>query len=225
MEQAGIGDPDDPEIQYEVQDGTPYIALFHGDLGTEDRIHSLQLRRSIERTPWNRFQYAVFVPRLFHVKMACADAIWRIFIKPKNARNDDTALMQDVAKLRPRETGIIGSNPGFRKMHEVILHTGVCRRLDCWRLAVAQKFPEHKDLESFANSSPTLETLHELADLISQKYVADHNLSKLRNQPQARRDEQYENAILLNKYCLLYEELSHAMNFGDIGRVETCLVT
>lgn len=32
---------------------------------------------------------------------------------------------------------------------------------------------------------------------------------------------QFENALLLNKYFLLYEELSYAMNSGDIGRIET----
>ena len=36
---------------------------------------------------------------------------------------------------------------------------------------------------------------------------------------------QFENSQLLHKYFLLYEELSHAMNSGDIGRVETCIVS
>jgi hypothetical protein len=36
-------------------------------------------------------------------------------------------------------------------------------------------------------------------------------------------NQQLENSLLLNRYSLLYEELSYAMNMGDIGRVETCL--
>jgi hypothetical protein len=56
-------------------------------------------------------------------------------------------------------------------------------------------------------------------------YVSDHRMDRLRRQPADRRDIQHENALLLNRYCLLYEEFSHAMNFGDIGRVETCLVS
>lgn len=36
---------------------------------------------------------------------------------------------------------------------------------------------------------------------------------------------QYENGLLLNKYMLVYEELSYAMNSRDIGWVETCLMT
>ena len=35
---------------------------------------------------------------------------------------------------------------------------------------------------------------------------------------------QHENTLILNKYLLLYKELTHAMNSGDIGRTETCIV-
>jgi hypothetical protein len=31
--------------------------------------------RSVERTPWWWFQFIVYVMGLFHLKMACADAI------------------------------------------------------------------------------------------------------------------------------------------------------
>jgi len=82
MEQGGVGDPDNVEIEYAVEDMTLHVILFHGDLGTGDRIFSLQLRRSIEDSPWDRFQYVIFVPGLFHVKMACAtNAIHCLFIK------------------------------------------------------------------------------------------------------------------------------------------------
>ena len=224
MEQGGVGDPNDPEIQYIVEDLTLHIILFHGDLGTGDRIYSIQLRRSIEKTPWNRFQYVIFIPGLFHVKMACADALWRIFIQPYNARVDDTCLMQDVSKLRPRETGIMASNPGFRRMHQVILHSGICRRLDCFRLWILQNNSTHTSLQSWAESKPTFEDVKAISDMISEKYVANNRLARLRRQPPAQRDEIWENAALLNKYSLLYEELSYSMNSGDIGRVETCLI-
>ncbi|KAG2031176.1 hypothetical protein BDR03DRAFT_876550, partial [Suillus americanus] len=37
-------------------------------------------------------------------------------------------------------------------------------------------------------------------------------------------DKQYENNLLINKYFLLYEELSYAMNIGDIAHIETCII-
>ncbi|KAF9230375.1 hypothetical protein BU15DRAFT_57310 [Melanogaster broomeanus] len=56
-------------------------------------------------------------------------------------------------------------------------------------------------------------------------YVATHRLERMRAKQETMRDVQFENALLLNKYFLLYEELSYAMNCGDIGRVETCIVS
>ena len=52
-----------------------------------------------------------------------------------------------------------------------------------------------------------------------------NSLNCSRNKQTAGCDEQFENALLLNWYFLLYEELHHAMNAGDVGRVETCLRT
>ena len=47
----------------------------------------------------------------------------------------------------------------------------------------------------------------------------------MRRKAEKERDLQFKNALLLNKYFLLYEELSYAMNSGDIGRVETSIVS
>ena len=112
-EQGGVGDPNDPETQNEVVDITPYVILLHGDLGTGDHLLSIQSRCAIKKSAWNRFQFAVFVPGLFHLKMACANALWHIFIQPPEGRVDDTCLMHDISKLCPKETGIITLKPGF----------------------------------------------------------------------------------------------------------------
>ncbi|KAG6875407.1 hypothetical protein C0992_003987, partial [Termitomyces sp. T32_za158] len=224
LNQAGVGDPNDPEISYEVKDATLYIIMFHGDLGTGDRIFSIQLRRSVEKTPWNRFQYVVFVPGVFHIKMACANALWRLLISPQSAREDKTSLMHDIAKLRPRETGIIGSNPDFRRMHQVISHAGIGRRLDCWRIEATRLNAGHRTLNDFAASKPTFDQISSMAIGLPRLYVADFRTERLLRQPAAQRDQQNENALLVNKYFLLYEEISHAMNYGDIGRLETCLL-
>ena len=39
----------------------------------------------------------------------------------------------------------------------------------------------------------------------------------------SRQDYQRENVLLRCLYCLLYEELTYAMNAGDVGRVEACM--
>lgn len=224
MKQGGVGDPNDPDTIYKVKDGMQYIIFFHGDLGTGDRILSIQLRRSIEKSPWNRFQFVVFVPGLFHIKMACVDALWRLFIMPAIVREDNTSLMKDIGVLRPKETGIMGSKPGFRRMHDTIRHAGICRRLDCWREEVMKRNPSHTSLELFAQSCPSFNDLISLANHIAVAYVPGYQAQRHRHKTPNERDEQHENALLLNKYFALYEETIFGMDQGDIGRVETTLV-
>ena len=201
-----------------------FVVLFHGDLGTGERISQGLIRRSIEKTPWDRYQFVIFVMGLFHLKMACADAIWRVFIKPLTARADPDSIMQHVGILRPRETLTIGKDPGFRRMHQVVLHDGTCRRLDCWLVEVRKHFG-YQTLEEYAASSPTLEDLLSIANHLAMTYVAHGSAIEDMRAPDRswqERDPQYENNLLINMYYLLYEELTYAMNAGDIGRVEMC---
>ncbi|KAF8120000.1 hypothetical protein EV363DRAFT_1408618 [Boletus edulis] len=215
----------DEMIDWDSPDISEHVVLVHGDLGTGERLYAASLRRSIEATPWNRFQHVVFIPGLFHLKMACADALWRCFIHPQTAREDETCLMHDVALLRPKETSIFVSKPGFRRMHQVIGHAGICRRLNCWLVFIQAKVEGLVSLEDLASTKPTLEKLKSMAEEIAQQYVATRQIDRMRTRQKELRDIQFENALLLNKYFLLYEELSYAMNSGDIGRVETCIVS
>ena len=232
LSQGGVGDPSeltekDKRTQW-IQKTTSvlqYVVLFFGDLATAERVMAVLQRRAIEGTPWRRFQFVVFVMGLFHLKMAAADAIWRIFLEPKNSREDPTSLMSFVSLHRPRETGKIGSAPGFRRMHEVIAHEGIALRLDAWTTEV-RKRGACLTLEEFAATSPTEEKIVELSDYLAGHYVAGGQESAdifvIRTQtPAAQRDYQHENILLMHKYLLLYEEMSFALNQGDIGRVET----
>ncbi|KAJ6477429.1 hypothetical protein C8R47DRAFT_652261 [Mycena vitilis] len=227
LEQGGVGDPsqeDDSAWVRDVLSIVQYVVLFHGDLGTGERIMSLLQRRSIEHSPWQRYQYVIYVMGLFHLKMACADAIWRIFIEPKAGRDDPNSLMYFVGQQRPSETGKIGSDPGFRRMHEVIMHTGAALRLDAWRVELLRRNPAWKSLDDFAASKPTYQSLVKISEYLASHYVAaaeDLNIYELRSKPAAQRDQQHENVLQMHQYFCLYEEMSFAMNFGDIGRVET----
>ena len=85
--------------------------------------------------------------------------------------------------------------------------------------------PSHKSLEEYAASEPGFDDLMEIANRLALNYIADYKLMRVRRcQAADQCDKEYENNLLINKYFLLYEELSYAMNMGDIGRLETCLV-
>lgn len=220
MAQGGIGSPDDKD----TVDISKYIALVHGDLGTGKRIKSLMNRRAIEDRAWERFQYVKFCPGLFHTKMACVDVLWRIFIKDVLGKEDETSLMKDIGVIRAKQTGTIKSKCEFRRMHQVIQHVGAIRRLDCWRIAVQKLLPSFTSLEEFAKSKPKLDELKTMAEKVVSEFVANHNISRARLNPEAKRDQQFENAALMQQYFLLYEELTFAMNHGDITRLEKVLL-
>ncbi|KAJ3522613.1 hypothetical protein NM688_g8849 [Phlebia brevispora] len=173
LEQTGVGDL--KHVKAQVVDIGNHVIIIHGDVGTGEKVELALDRRSQEDTLWLRLQRVVFVDGVFHLKMACADALWRIFLRHSNVRKDATSLMRDVSKLRPKETGIIGSKPGFRRMHQVIQHAG-----------------------------------------------RGTSVRDLRKHTAQVRDEQWENTLLLNQYFLLYEELTFAMNYGNIKRLEAC---
>ena len=223
LRQAGVGDPsEDPRVEAIGN----HAILISGDLLTGERIRSLLDSRSEEATPWRRMQFVVYVMGLFHLKMACADVIWRIFILPKKARNDETSLMQQISQIRPKETGKIASKPGFRRMHEVIQHVGIVSRLDCWRIEAGKK-TKFQTLEEFASSKPNWAQVQEMANRLALEQVATSDSDATLLQPDesaATRDDQRENTLRRQQYFLLYEEISHALNAGDIGRVETCFM-
>ena len=223
LRQAGVGDPsEDPRVETIGN----HAILISGDLLTGERIRSLLDSRSEEATPWRRMQFVVYVMGLFHLKMACADAIWRIFILPRKARDDENSLMQQISQIRPKETGKIASKPGFRRMHEVIQHVGIVSRLDCWRIE-ARKNGDFQTLDEFASSKPSWSQLQDMANRLALEQVAtsDSDASLLQSdQSAAIRDYQRENALRRQQYFLLYEEISHSLNAGDIGRAETCFM-
>ncbi|KAI0687265.1 hypothetical protein C8Q76DRAFT_635469 [Earliella scabrosa] len=221
FKQGGIGDPAD-QPNDAVRDVGDHVILVHGDLSTCERVQSVQASRRIEKTAWRRLQPVVFCMGLFHLKMACADAIWKIFIQPKSAREDPTSLMAYVTEIRPKETGKIGSKPGFRRMHEVIQHVGIASRLDCWRAELAKR--RQGTLEEWAKRKPSWDDIKKVAAHLALTYIADKDFINLRWASASTRDEQWENTLLREKYFLLYEELTYAMNAGDIGRVEDCFL-
>ena len=152
--------------------------------------------------------------------MACADAIWRIFIQPKNSDKDPNSLMSFISQIRPKETGKFKSKPGFRRMHEIIDHVGKVLRLDELGNVASKIDTSHTTLDEFAKSEPTWASIHAMI----QQVVRDSEveIDELRAKDAGERDKQRENVLLMHKYFLLYEEISYTMNHGDIRRVEDC---
>ncbi|KAF7293617.1 hypothetical protein MIND_01141000 [Mycena indigotica] len=225
--QGGIGEPAETTFGAGDVDITGSILLFHGDLLTKERIDGIRASRAIEATQKARFQHIVVVPGLFHFKMAAADTLWRIFIKPTDSRTDVNSLMQHCGVLRPRETGKFAKKPGFRATHDLITHDIRAALLDCFRQEIHCLDSKHigMTIEQYAATEPSLSSLRKLADTVVQKYVArSRDLGIMRDRKIAERDKRFENQTLRNRDELMYLDLSHAMNVGDIGAIEATMV-
>lgn len=218
FQQSGIGDPNEHPMATGLGD---HVALVCGDLLTVQHIRSLKKSRSVETTPWHRFQFVVPVMGLFHLKMACADALWRIFIFPKQGRQEANSLMSHVGQIRPRETNKIETKPGFRRMHEVIQHVGIATRLDIWRIEAGKKMDQElMNLDDFAATNPSWKDLQDMAYNLARNYVAQGDIATVQMEGEGTRDQQKENMLLRLQYFSIYEELSYGLNHGDMGRVE-----
>jgi hypothetical protein len=173
--------------------------------------------RVIEHSAKNRLGWVVFVPGLFHLKMACTDAFWRIHISPKKGQGDATGFFEYICHLRPRETGKFATSPGFRCLHDSIHHGTWADVLDCWRLEAAKQ--GFNSLDKFAGSNPDWLVIEMLSEGMVREYLPGSDFQDVRENLDSERDIRFENQALRKQHSLLYLELSHAMNHGDVGRI------
>ncbi|KAI0311298.1 hypothetical protein OF83DRAFT_1087802 [Amylostereum chailletii] len=213
LKQGGVGDPGS-EGNTGVVDISNHVILFNADLATIEQIQSLQASRSREENPWLRSQYIVAVPGLFHVKMVCADAIWRAFIKPEQSCTDHSSTTHYGGLLQPHDSGKIVMGPGFRRMHNLIQHDGIVRCLDCCHEEILRT-KNIPSLEAWAEMGPTWDNVLELSFSVVRRYVANGTFK--RDEDPKTGDVDFENSQIHHESYLLYEEITYAMNIGDIG--------
>lgn len=225
LKQAGVLEPADLD-DLMIDDPQEVVIFIHGDLGSGERIQTGRIQRSIERTERRRLQFVIFIPGLFHIKMACADAIWRIFISPSFGREDKCSLMAFIALLYPKQTSRISSNKcSFQTLDDCIIRCGTADRLECWRVFLQQSSPSYDTLQKFAERKPTFEEILRISKELALQYsesalkIEDLMIDSDTN----ARDIQYENTLSRIELFLLYEEFSYSIRCGDVGRIETCL--
>jgi hypothetical protein len=116
LQQGGLGDSTEPGFRAndpQDVDMSEFVLFVHGDLLTKEWLDTIRDSRHIEDTPKNWFQFVVFLLGLFHYKMACVDALWRTYLRAKEGRRDLNSAYQHVGILRPRQTRIMTTKPGF----------------------------------------------------------------------------------------------------------------
>jgi hypothetical protein len=96
---------------------TGKVMIMHADLGTIEKIESLQQSHSIEMDKHSnavqRFQYVIPVFGMFHVRMGCAEALCRLYLPDEKSHLDETSSYKHIAFMRPKEAEKFKSNPGY----------------------------------------------------------------------------------------------------------------
>ena len=177
----------------------------------------------VEASPRNRLQYVVFVMGLFHLKMACAETIWWVFLKDSKAQamGKKTSFYSNFKILRPHDSSSLSTSFKFRLIHKAIRHIGTCRHLDCWWVVLERQ--GFSGPQKFADTKPTWDIVKEVALEVAEEFIPDAKRLHLML-GEADRDQELENNLTFNLYAGMYEEITYAMNHGDIGLVEMCLL-
>ncbi|QRV78881.1 hypothetical protein RhiJN_06896 [Ceratobasidium sp. AG-Ba] len=148
-----------------------HILLMHADLGAGKKYLGLQESRGIKDDAWDRLQFIIFLPGWFHIRIALADAMHRLWMLPERSRaghpTHPHSLFHLCTLLRPREIGKISTNPGFRRTHSLIQHLALATIADRWRLTV--KRIHGVDLK---NWRPTWDQVVDVSRQVVSEHVA-----------------------------------------------------
>lgn len=212
-----------------------YVLIVSGDLGSGERVETGKRNRAMDICEWNTLYNIIFVPGMFHVNMALVDMLWKLFIKPYATEKDPTSASNATKYLYAKTKDVnkvLKGPPTYQQMKRFLRHLGTAERLTCWRTALEARFGTSiwTDLDDPAFIPRfTLQFTWNDIVLISDELVKTYfSMLSLRNRRQtrdsSRRDYELENTMIRNYYMLLYDETVYSMNFGDIGRLEYCLI-
>ena len=80
-------------------------------------------------------------------------------------------------------------------------------------------------LQAFADTRPTWDVVKVIVLDVSRRFIPGvRELGSMSDQEVEDRDQQMEDNLAFNLYAGMYEQIAYAMNHGDIGRVEMCLL-
>ena len=147
--------------------------------------------------------------------MAMTDAFWRTHIQPAEGRDDQNGFYEYVCYLRPNETIKFLSTPGFRCLHDTIHHTTWIDVLNCWRIEA--NGCGFNSRVAFTDSKPSWALIIELSEAMVKRYLPSKDFDEKREELETKCNMVFENVALCKQHGLLYLELSHTMNYGDVG--------
>ncbi|KAF9344030.1 hypothetical protein BGX26_004888 [Mortierella sp. AD094] len=183
--------------------------IIAGDQLTVARVRSVQYQRADDISAYSRFEWAVPLMQLFHLKMLMSTTILRNYYGKLSIPG---TLSYYAAKLKRRRVDL--KNPEFHAVDELIRQVFDATVLKAWESVL-----ETKDLSAFAQNldedTKSSKISHGL-DAIINDYVLVKEVRELLGTAS-------RNAALFIRDMILYRELAESIKVGDAGRIEEVL--
>ncbi|KAF9044014.1 hypothetical protein BJ165DRAFT_1347648 [Panaeolus papilionaceus] len=200
-----------------------HVRIIAGDQLSIARLRTLANLRAGHVGGYHSFAWGVWMPGLFHAKMADMHGFFVThWGKPNTGTRNPGSLSYHNTLLRHLPISLT-SLPNFRTCRDLVFVSLYARVLNCLLLV-----SKYTTLEKYCRHVADWDTLEKHATQIFEQYanphvVDAHRLNRMKDQ--SRGDMVYENAILFLRDGLVSREFTDAIKAGDSGRVVLVLKT
>ncbi|KAH7918344.1 hypothetical protein BV22DRAFT_1075903 [Leucogyrophana mollusca] len=196
---------------------TDIAKLIAGDQLSIARLRSVAATRAGNEGGASALRWAVFVPGLFHYKIAATHGIMAAHLGLINHDIANPASLSAHNTALRRKPILLSSLPPFRTCRDLIFVSLYARVLHCLLLLSGKD-----SLDSYGDDLTWFD-LRQHAEKLVDEYTNVRAVAKLRRARQKGGpkcgDMVYENAILFLRDALLLREFTDAVKAGDSGRV------
>ena len=217
---AEVIDAIDKELQLDrIPEAAERVQFLAGDQLSIARLRALETIRAGHETGRNAMFWGVWIPGLFHAKIADTHGTLLTHMgKSNTGSRDPNSLWYQNTRL-DRLPITITSLPPFRKCRDLLFVSLYARVLHCLLLVSGCN-----NLEEYLIKFTEWEDLMTHGKMIFERFGNSSRVQELRSQD-GQGDMVLENAILFMRDALISREFTDAVKAGDSGRVVLVLKT
>jgi hypothetical protein len=210
----------DKELQLDQNpEAAERVQFLAGDQLSIARLRALEMIRAGHETGRNGMFWGVWIPGLFHAKIAdVLGTLLTHFGKPDTGARDPNSLWYQNTRL-DRLPITTTSLPPFRKCRDLLFVSLYARVLHCLLLVSGCD-----SLEEYLSKFSKWEDVMTHAEMIFMQFANSSRVQELRREDN-QGDMILENAILFMRDALISREFTDAVKAGDSGRVVLVLKT
>ncbi|KAG0352206.1 hypothetical protein BGZ54_002902 [Gamsiella multidivaricata] len=180
--------------------------LTLGDLLTTLRLRGAKMARRDDTDSFNRIDWAIPVPQLFHLQMSFAGTILSTHYGDKNEAG---SLAYNAEMLNRKRVSI--NKFDFHAVNELLRHTFDAMVLRFWQVELGVE-----DLNAFGETH----NQKELSDMVSER-IPRFISRCLDPEQRCQFDVASRNSFIFLRDTAFYLELANAIKAGDVGRIES----